>query len=195
MLYCCDCSRKQIEARTGAADIYDQYCLNSPAKTKPVAQRFIVPQKAISFLDQVQGNINQTISDFVVLRKDNIVAYHLAVVIDDHQQGITHVLRGHDLLGSTANQIALQQQLKIATPYYAHIPIITDQKQHKLSKQTFADDIFELAVEKTLLNIFEYLNLKPPAQLAYGTPQEILAWGVEKWDLQKIKKLSSIQLK
>jgi len=193
--YPCDCSRKQIIKRTRAANLYDQYCLNSPVKSKPAAQRLAVHQQEITFLDQVQGDISQIISDFIILRKDNVFAYHLAVVVDDNEQGITHIVRGHDLLSSTANQIALQQLLKIATHSYAHIPIITDQQQHKLSKQTFAADIFGLAVEKTLLRIFEYLNLKPLPELSYASPQEILAWGVENWDLLKIRKLSSIRLK
>jgi glutamyl-Q tRNA(Asp) synthetase len=81
------------------------------------------------------------VGDFVLRRSDRIFTYQLAVVVDDHLQGITHVVRGEDLLDNTARQVYLQQQLNYAQPHYLHLPLVLDENQEKLSKQTKATAI------------------------------------------------------
>ncbi len=153
--------------------------------------RIKLPQTTISFIDTIQGETEQQlikqVGDFVMFRKDHVYAYHLAVVLDDHEQGITEVLRGYDLLDSTYRQILLQQLLKIQTPKYAHIPVINGADGAKLSKQTFADDVSLLPIEQTLLRVFEHLNLKPPKELSQSQPREILQWGINHWSLDNIQ--------
>ena len=154
------------------------------------------PNKYIFLNDDVQGPsqlaLKKEIGDFVIFRKDDVVSYHLAVVIDDDEQGITHVLRGSDLLASTYQQIHLQQLLHLKHPGYAHIPVISDTKGHKLSKQTDAHDISLAPVNETLINILRYLNLNPPPKLLTAKSTDILEWGIHAWSLKRIQPKNSI---
>src|SRR4029079_13746824 len=97
------------------------------------------------FADKVQGKLEQSVErevgDFVLRRADGIISYQLAVVVDDAAQGVTDVLRGADLLDSTARQIHLQRLLGVPTPRYLHIPIAVDPAGEKLSKQAGAQAI------------------------------------------------------
>jgi glutamyl-Q tRNA(Asp) synthetase len=86
-------------------------------------------------------NLNQTVGDFVLRRSDDLFTYQLAVVVDDASQGITHIVRGEDLLSNTARQIHLQTLLDYTTPYYRHLPLVLDEHGEKLSKQTLATQI------------------------------------------------------
>ena len=108
-----------------------------------MATRVAVPPGChISFIDRLQGTrevaLGAELPDFVVRRKDGLDAYQLAVVVDDAWQGITHIVRGSDLLDSTGRQIFLQQLLGAPTPSYCHLPVITDTAGHKFSKQNHA---------------------------------------------------------
>lgn len=104
--------------------------------------RLRVPQGQISFQDRWLGpmeqNVLQSVGDFVLRRADGIWAYQLAVVVDDAHQGVTHVVRGEDLLSSTARQLLLGKLLGLASPEYLHVPLVTDTSGHKLSKQNGA---------------------------------------------------------
>jgi len=167
---------------------YDGYCLNNAITSNITSTRFKFKNKLISFKDEIQGSINkqfnQQTDDLIILRKDNIFAYQLAVCVDDAEQHITEVLRGYDLLSKTAGQIYIQKILGLNTPKYAHIPVIVDSNGAKLSKQTFADDVSTLPVEKTLFKILGLLNLNPPKDLINNNIQEILKWAVEHWTMQ-----------
>jgi glutamyl-Q tRNA(Asp) synthetase len=81
------------------------------------------------------------VGDFVLRRNDGLFTYQLAVVVDDAEQCITHIVRGQDLLNNTARQIHLQHQLGYATPSYRHLPLVLDEHGEKLSKQTLASSI------------------------------------------------------
>lgn len=162
--------------------------------SEATALRINASNSQITFSDQVQGLIKQTLNDFIIFRKDAVAAYHLAVVVDDNEQAISHILRGHDLLSSTPSQIFLQQQLASPRPSYAHIPVITDPKGAKLSKQTFAKAVSSSQVEVTLLKVMALLNLAPPTELSYASPREILDWGLAHWQLSKVKQQASILL-
>jgi len=198
LLYPCGCSRKNLTERQVQNGIYDGYCLqHSVNENQASSLRLKVPNKTLTFHDLVQGQTSQhlkkEVGDFVILRKDRIHAYHLAVILDDQEQGITQVLRGYDLLDSTYRQIHLQELLGIAIPSYAHIPVISDMTGAKLSKQTFADDISLSPTRETLFHVLKYLNLNPPAQLLNTHPKKMLAWGVDNWSLDKIQPQTSIQ--
>ena len=145
--YWCGCTRREIaDSSLGlaadGAQIYPGSCRAGIAPGKaPRALRLCV-QGAIAFADRVQGeqrqDLEREVGDFVLHRADGMFAYQLAVVVDDAEQGITDVVRGADLLDSTARQIHLQHLLGYATPRYLHIPAAVNRAGEKLSKQTGA---------------------------------------------------------
>jgi glutamyl-Q tRNA(Asp) synthetase len=101
-----------------------------------------VDQGQIAFKDRWQGPVTQDVAhvvgDFVLRRADGIWAYQLAVVVDDAEQGVTHVVRGEDLLSSTARQLMLGEMLGLVRPEYLHVPLVMDAEGQKLSKQNGA---------------------------------------------------------
>ena len=118
-------------------------------------------------------------------RADGIISYQLAVVVDDAAQGMTDVVRGADLLDSTARQIHLQRLLGFATPRYLHVPVATNTAGEKLSKQTRAADARPEDIPRAL----EFLGLPAPAGMA-GT--ELLDWAVGQWDPARVPRARSL---
>ncbi|MDO5638353.1 MAG: tRNA glutamyl-Q(34) synthetase GluQRS [Neisseria sp.] len=194
LIYPCDCSRKdwQAAARQGADGfVYNGRCaaldLLRPLQKAP-AWRMRVADETIGFDDAVVGryaqNLAHDIGDFVLLRADGFWAYQLAVVADDAAQGITHVVRGQDLLVSTPRQIWLQRCLDEATPHYAHLPLLVNAAGQKWSKQTLAPAL-DLGARETLLRqVMGYLNL--PAAPEVDKPQDLLAWAVAHWAMARV---------
>jgi glutamyl-Q tRNA(Asp) synthetase len=150
----------------------------------------------ISFDDTLQGHITQhlenEIGDFVVKRADGLFAYQLAVVVDDAFQGITHIVRGADLLHSSPRQIYLQQLLGLPTPHYMHLPIAVNAQGEKLSKQTLAPAIVTDHVVTTLVSVLEFLQQQPPIELRDSSVEEILNWAVMNWRLEQLKGVQKI---
>jgi len=142
----CACTRKGLEGAAlgaGGERIYPGTCRNSvPPGRRARAWRAAVSDETLGFRDRLQGwyeqNLAREVGDFVVKRADDVFAYQLAVVVDDADQGVTHVVRGSDLLASTPRQIWLQQRLGLPAPIYLHHPIAIDAHGEKLSKQTAA---------------------------------------------------------
>jgi len=163
LLYPCTCSRQTITndlARLGIQTprnqemVYPGTCRpnalqpQSPPslETPKVAWRIALPTNChIEFEDLRLGhqsqNLNQEVGDFVLRRNDGLFTYQLAVVVDDADQGITHIVRGEDLLSNTARQIHLQNVLGLPTPQHLHLPLVLDEHGEKLSKQTLATQI------------------------------------------------------
>lgn len=115
------------------------------APRRPAARRWIVPPGVVRVVDEVVGEVAQDVAaqvgDFVLQRSDGAWAYQLAVVVDDAAMGITHVLRGVDLLDSTPRQVLLQRALGLPTPRYAHVPLLQGPDHEKLSKRQQAPDL------------------------------------------------------
>ena len=150
----------------------------------------------IQFDDALQGPITQhlenEIGDFVIKRADGLFAYQLAVVVDDAFQGITHVVRGSDLLSSTPRQIYLQQLLELTTPAYMHFPVAVNTQGEKLSKQTLAAPVDSHLVSGTLWRAMEFLRQEPPAELKSCKPDEILDWANTHWNKDRLKGIMQI---
>ncbi len=145
--YGCGCTRREIAdsslgLATDGAQIYPGTCRAGLPPGKPARSLRLKVAGSIEFTDRVQGLLHQDleseVGDFVLRRADGQFAYQLAVVVDDTAQGITDVVRGADLLGSTARQIFLQRLLGLTTPRYLHVPAAIDAAGEKLSKQTGA---------------------------------------------------------
>lgn len=197
LVYPCHCSRKdwQTGARRGADGfVYNGRCRHPGQRPAPQgkqpAWRIRVPDRIIGFSDGIVGgyaqNLARDIGDFVLLRADGYWAYQLAVVADDAEQGVTHIVRGQDLLVSTPRQIYLQQCLGVPTPQYAHLPLLTNAQGQKWSKQTLAPALDLNRREQLLRQVFRYLKL--PEAPETDRPAELLDWAVAHWDMDKVPK-------
>jgi len=190
-LYECSCSRAQITAATDETANEARYTgtcrTRSLPHTGPTALRFRASPGAVEFADRIQGKVSQdvdaSVGDFVVRRRDGIFAYHLAVVVDDAAQGITEVVRGVDLLESTPRQILLQRTLGVATPHYAHLPLAVDRDGKKLSKSSQSMSIDANNAGQLLWRALEALRQEPPASLAHAPSPEIWSWAIGNWKL------------
>jgi glutamyl-Q tRNA(Asp) synthetase len=197
LVYPCHCSRQIMSALNG---VYDGRCRNAGAQLhrKPCALRLQVSDQEVTFEDLIQGPIRQHLpsqaGDFIILRKDGLFAYQLAVVVDDGYQQISHIVRGSDLLDSTPRQIYLQTLLNLPRPVYAHIPVATNQQGQKLSKQHFAEPIQAAQASRHLHQALLFLGQNPPLELADAPPAEQLAAAVECWDIQAVPKLANIPI-
>ncbi|MEK7612865.1 MAG: glutamate--tRNA ligase [Patescibacteria group bacterium] len=130
--------------------------------------RFKNPNKTVTFVDLVRGEVSfdtTELGDFVIARNMNEPLYHLAVVIDDHEMGVTHILRGEDHISNTQRQILISEALGFARPEYAHIPLILAPDKSKLSKRHGAVSVNEYRAEgylpEALLNYVALLGWNP----------------------------------
>ena len=194
LIYACVCSRRELAAcRRGAdgAPIYPGTCRNSVrSRGRPYALRLSVGGKPIAFRDALQGRrrqrLDREVGDFVLRRADGCFSYHLAVVVDDAAQGITQVVRGDDLLASTPRQIYLQRALGLATPDYAHLPVVRDARGDKLSKQTGAAPLDERDPGPTLWAALDFLGQRPPPELRREAVPTLIAWALTHWRLAAV---------
>ncbi len=155
--YPCTCTRKEIQEVASAPHalepIYPQTCLHQPLKANATAAtRWKIPNLTIQFQDHILGTLEQNmpleVGDLVLKRGDGAFAYHLAVVVDDFEMGITQVVRGSDLWHSTPRHIALQQTLDYPTPEYWHVPLMTDYHGQRLAKRNGAPSVSALRQSK-----------------------------------------------
>lgn len=189
-LYDCGCTRKEIAddaIQTDSGGIYPGTCRNGlPAGRSPRSVRVRVDDTGICVPDRLQGSLNQRLQtdagDFVVRRADRLIAYQLAVVVDDADQGINHVVRGSDLLESTPRQVYLQQLLGLPTPSYLHLPIATDANNAKLSKQGFAQPISVDGNHQAVLDALRFLRQPLPESPQDARLDELWQWAAEHWD-------------
>lgn len=195
LVYPCGCTRKEIADSAihgieGA--IYPGTCRSGlpPGKTAR-AWRIRAENRTIGFDDAIQGHVAQNlardIGDFVLKRADGFYAYQLAVVVDDADQGITHVVRGADLLDSTPRQIYLQQVLGLPAMHYAHIPVVLNAQGEKLSKQTQAAAVDDRQPATQLWQALDFLQQSPPAAIRNAPLADIWQWGDQNWQLSRIK--------
>ena len=192
-VYPCACTRSQLAqvSRNHEGEIlYPGTCRNGlPAGAVARAWRVRVPDVNTHFHDRIHGDLQQNLAhdvgDFIVKRADGLFAYQLAVVVDDAFQGITHVVRGADLLWNTPRQIYLQSLLGLPTPVYAHVPLITNAAGQKLSKQTLAPALPESGRGEVLMQALAVLGNPPPGELAAG-PAELLAWASTHWQIENV---------
>jgi len=194
LCFSCDCSRQRVSKLGG---IYDGRCRSRGLIcNSQLAIRLKIRPETIEFADGIQGNFAQNleneVGDFILRRKDGLFAYQLAVVADDAEQEITHIVRGYDLLSSTPRQIYLQQLLGLPTPSYAHIPIIVNGLGQKLSKQHFAEPIDLKNAPSLLISALQFLGMTPPPYLIGAAPASLMAWGTEHWDIQHVPKLAKM---
>ncbi|QIE23203.1 Glutamyl-Q tRNA(Asp) synthetase [Caballeronia sp. SBC1] len=179
-VFACGCTRREIADSLAnghprhthharhATLAYPGTCRDGLHGKQPRAWRMRVPDgddAVLSFKDRWQGmqtqDLASEVGDFVLKRADGEWAYQLAVVVDDADAGITHIVRGADLLDSTARQIYLQRCLGVSTPAYLHVPVIVNEQGEKLSKQTGATALDTGAPLVELTQAAKHLGLRP----------------------------------
>ena len=197
LVYPCRCSRRELaKARLSAIGerVYPGTCRDraafpgGPSASSRSAWRLRVPSTPVDFVDRHLGRQSQDLAadvgDFVLRRSDGLYAYQLAVVVDDAAQGITDVVRGADLLASTARQIFLQRALGCPTPRYLHVPVAVDARGHKLSKQTRAPALPGEPLP-TLLAAWNFLGQAGPDE-APGSVAEFWAFALAHWEPRRL---------
>lgn len=186
----CACSRTEIadSSLLGVeGPVYPGTCRHGlpPGKPARAIRLRVTDGEILSFDDAIQGRLRQhlakEVGDFVIRRADGCFAYQLAVVLDDAFQGITHVVRGADLLPSTPRQLYLQRLLHLPTPNYVHLPVAVNAAGEKLSKQTHAAPVNDARAPTLLFQALEFLRQEPPPELRRSTVAELLHWGVSRW--------------
>jgi len=193
LAYACTCSRKQLEAYHG---IYPGTCRNAGHAQQDAAVRLRVPEVSYHFADRVQGRFEQHLGresgDFVIRRRDGFYAYQLAVVLDDAWQGITHIVRGADLLDSTPRQLYLQELLGLSQPRYLHVPLIVQLDGHKLGKRYRSPPLQARQAAPRLVQALKILGQQPPPELLDGMPAEVVRWGILHWNPEHIPKVATL---
>jgi glutamyl-Q tRNA(Asp) synthetase len=195
----CRCSRSALSrlpqnvarpAGTGEELFHPPDCLPVDASAGPeTALRFRVTAGPVAFIDRSMGpqsvDVAATTGDFVLQRRDGLFAYQLAVVVDDAEQGITDVVRGCDLLASTARQVLLQRALGLRPVRYLHLPLAVDERGFKLSKSGEAPAVRradELAGH--LVSVLEFLGQSPPPALRRSPLDEVWEWARGHWRIE-----------
>ena len=183
LVYACECSRQQLRA----TPLYPGTCRARNHPDAPgYALRLCTDDQVINLQDRWQGHYSQRLAqdtgDFVIRRRDGITAYQLAVVVDDQQAQITHVVRGADLLDSTCRQIYLQHQLGYPTPVYTHVPLVLGADGKKLSKSAAAEPLGQSQPLTALGTAWQFLQpQKPPSTLR--TVAEFWDWATMLWSI------------
>jgi glutamyl-Q tRNA(Asp) synthetase len=187
----CGCSRADLPG----SGVYPGTCrAGLPPGRQARTVRLRVPAQPISFTDRIQGqteeNLEETVGDFVIWRADDLPAYHLAVVVDDAFQQVTQVVRGADLLASTARQIHLQRSLSLPTPTYAHHPVAIGADGKKLSKRFGSDPLARSSTEQALEASLRFLGQPCPAGLSL---EGLWEWALEHWDLSAVPRSAALR--
>lgn len=198
--YACECSRKDlalISSHGNMGAIYPGTCAHKnlmPSSKLSIRVRSL--HSEINFIDAVYGeqniNLDKESGDYVILRRDYLPSYILAVSIDDADEQYTEVVRGYDLLAITPRQIHLTHLLGRTAPAFMHIPIITNDQGEKLSKQTHAPALDKLHARTMLYNTLIDLGQEPPKRLQWQSLMSIWEWALLHWQPEQIPAVPSI---
>jgi len=208
--YRCFCSPEELAAAREKAQAekknfrYDSKCRHLSAEESErrakseerFAIRFIVPQDgATNFADHVHGEVsfeNNTLDDFVILRSDGLPTYHLAVVIDDHAMGITHIIRGDDHISNTPKQVLLYRAFGWEMPVFAHVPLILGPDKSRLSKRHGATAVGEYQrkgiLPEALFNFLALLGWSPGDDREVISREELIQF----FDLKDISSRNAV---
>ena len=191
-LYACQCTRKQIKASGG---VYQGTCRELHLPPEANALRLKCDQPVTTFTDQLLGpvviNDPHALEDTVLLRRDGLHSYNLVVVVDDIAQGVNHIVRGSDLLTTTAAHLTLYRQLGAQPPFYAHIPVAATSSGRKLSKQNHARPLDNNRALQNLQHALSFLGFSDIAE-NHRTIPALLNAAIAAWQYNKIPKRHEI---
>ena len=193
MAYFCTCTRKMIKETGG---VYQGTCRNSQHGSEGAAVRLKLDSPITCFHDRILGDITvcdqHALEDTVLKRRDGLFSYNLVVVLDDIFQGVTDIVRGSDLLTTTATHLSLYALLNEASPRYAHIPVASVAEGRKLSKQNHATALDNTQPVTNLLRALTFLGMAPPEALLTESVDSVLQWAVGCWNCDKLPRQREI---
>jgi glutamyl-Q tRNA(Asp) synthetase len=188
----CRCSRRSLAGQL----IYPGTCRHHIRPRADAAIRIRVDAKPIRFNDLLMGLqqevLSESLGDFIIRRRDGLIAYQLATAVDDGAADIKRVVRGSDLLDNTARQIFLMQQLDLDIPEYAHIPTLVYPSGQKLSKQHGAPGVDNSVATQNLALVLQALNMNLPPDLSDSQPEELLSWATGVWQLDNLPRTDQV---
>jgi glutamyl-Q tRNA(Asp) synthetase len=193
----CRCSRSEIRvANEGESGRYPGTCRDRHVPPGDAAVRVRVEAKTVRVVDALQGttdvDLAALLGDYVVVRRDGLPAYHLTVVLDDAEQGVTTVVRGVDLLDATAAHVHLQGVLGLSTPSYFHVPVVVNEQGQKLSKQTGAAAV-DAGDRGTAAFVLRLLGLTVPPDLEGEPPVTLWDWAIPRWQIEGLRGRRAIE--
>ena len=196
-LYHCTCTRAALKASWHPGPdgpVYTGTCRES-GRTRG-SLRLRLGSGRFCLDDDWQGRqcreLPGDIGDIVVQRADGQIAYPLASVIDERAQGITEVVRGVDLMGSTFQQRCIQGAMGLAPPACRHLPVLVDRQGRKLSKQNHAPAVEVPHAAANLCACLSLLNQWPPRELVHERPAEILRWASTHWRAARLSRTAQM---
>ena len=185
--YYCTCTRSQIRDMGG---LYNGHCRTLQHDANQAALRLKVEQPIHTFHDNLRGTVHADAAlaaeDFIIHRRDGLFAYNLAVVVDDHFQGITEIVRGADLIEPTVRQMTLYQQFGWQQPEYLHLPLVLNHDGNKLSKQNHAPALPEGDARPALVQALRFLGQPVTEHWRDMTAEALLQQAVTHWDIHRI---------
>lgn len=194
-LFHCDCTRRELAA--GADPCCRRDCrLTRRDPANSALRADLRGLSAMHLRDRSLGQITfdpEHQRDVIVRRRDGIIAYHLACVVDDAAQGVTDVVRGADLLPSTPWQLGLHQALALRPPEYLHLPLVTEADGQKLAKSRRSAPLDATAAPTVLRQVLRWLKQKdPPADIS--SVAGLLSVARSQWEPQRFAGLQSVML-
>lgn len=194
--YYCTCTRARIQSAGG---VYDGHCRTLNNGPDNAAVRLLQHYPVTRFQDLLLGEINAderlAREDFIIHRRDGLFAYNLAVVVDDHFQGVTEIVRGADLIEPTVRQISLYQQFGWQTPDYIHLPLAVNEQGNKLSKQNHAPALPEGDPRPVLIDALRFLNQNVTEEWQDLAVDKLLKKAVDSWSLSAVPKIQHSQMR
>ncbi|MDY1036971.1 tRNA glutamyl-Q(34) synthetase GluQRS [Lelliottia sp. CFBP8978] len=194
--YYCTCTRARIQSAGG---VYDGHCRSLNNGPENAALRLQQHHPVTHFDDLLLGTIQADErlagEDFIIHRRDGLFAYNLAVVVDDHFQGVTEIVRGADLIEPTVRQISLYQQFGWNVPDYIHLPLALNEQGNKLSKQNHAPRLPNSDPRPVLIEALRFLNQNVTHEWQDLRTDELLKKAVDHWVLAAVPKIQHSQMR
>ncbi|WP_313774091.1 tRNA glutamyl-Q(34) synthetase GluQRS [Enterobacter huaxiensis] len=194
--YYCTCSRARIQSVGG---VYDGHCRTRHNGPDNAAVRMLQRAPVTRFNDLLSGEIQAderlACEDFIIHRRDGLFAYNLAVVVDDHFQGVTEIVRGADLVEPTVRQISLYHQFGWAAPDYIHLPLAVNEQGNKLSKQNHAPALPDGDPRPVLIDALRFLNQTVTGEWQDLSIDELLRIAIANWSLSAVPKIQHSQMR
>ena len=192
--YYCTCTRARIQSAGG---VYDGHCRHLNHGPENAAVRLLQHSPVTHFNDRLLGEIHAdkrlANEDFIIHRRDGLFAYNLAVVVDDHFQGVTEIVRGADLIEPTVRQISLYNVFGWDVPDYIHLPLALNAQGNKLSKQNHAPALPNGDPRPVLIDALRFLNQNVTSEWQDLRLDELLKTAIDNWVLSAVPKIQHSQ--